>query len=30
MGNESIYSVNKDLVEQEWQNSKTECFASIS
>ena len=30
MGNECIYSVSKDLVEQKCQNSKTECFVSIS
>ena len=30
LGNVSIYSVGKDMVEQINQNSKTECFANIS
>ena len=28
--NDGIYSVGEDIVEQICQNSKTECFASIS
>ena len=30
MGNEGINNVGEDMVEQICQNSKTECFASIS
>ena len=30
MGNNSIYSVSKEMVYQIWQNSKTECFPNIS
>ena len=29
MGNDGIYSVGKDVVEQIGQNSKTDCFAGI-
>ena len=30
MGNEGIYSVGEDMVEQICQNGKTECLAGIS
>ena len=30
LGNEDIYSVDEDMVEQIWKNSKIECFTGIS
>ena len=30
VGNDGIYSVGEDIVEQIGQNSKTDCFAGIS
>ena len=30
VGNDGIYSVGENVVEQIWQNSKTDCFAGIS
>ena len=30
VGNDGIYSLGKDVVEQIWQNSKTKCFVGIS